>query len=217
MSAKKTAPASKSNTAKKVATRPAPTHPSWIDMIKECITANTEDSRHGVSRPHIKKYVEETYKVQIGNAQNTQLARAIATGAEKGIFVLPKGISGRVKLPPKTSRAADTSASKENKPAKAAAPKPTTKGRPAKVARTKATASTRKPVPKSKTDIATKKKPLRARSQCLRRRQPTASKRGAAKKTVTGTTASAKAKAAATKKSGKKPSAKTSAPSSRKV
>ncbi|KIK21364.1 hypothetical protein PISMIDRAFT_681277, partial [Pisolithus microcarpus 441] len=58
MSAKKTASATKSNTAKKVATRPAPTHPSWIDMIKECITANTEDSRHGVSRPHIKKYVE---------------------------------------------------------------------------------------------------------------------------------------------------------------
>jgi len=37
------------------------------------------------------RYVEEQYKLQIGNAQNTQLARAIATGAEKGIFVLPKG------------------------------------------------------------------------------------------------------------------------------
>lgn len=37
------------------------------------------------------RYVEEQYNLQIGNAQNTQLARAIATGAEKGIFVLPKG------------------------------------------------------------------------------------------------------------------------------
>jgi hypothetical protein len=37
------------------------------------------------------RYVEEQYKLPIGNAQNTQLSRAIATGAEKGIFVLPKG------------------------------------------------------------------------------------------------------------------------------
>ncbi|KAI6103545.1 hypothetical protein F5141DRAFT_1131243 [Pisolithus sp. B1] len=196
MSAKKTASATKSSTSKKVATRPAPTHPSWIDMIKECIAANTEDSRHGVSRPHIKKYVEETYKVQIGNAQNTQLARAIATGAEKGIFVLPKGISGRVKLPPKTSRAADTSASKENKPAKATAPKPAAKGRPAKAASAKATAA-RKPVPKSKTDAATTKKATEGKAASKSTKAP-ASK---------GTSAS-KAKAAAAPKkavAGKKP------------
>lgn len=76
------------------------------------------------------RYVEEQYSLQIGNAQNTQLARAIATGAEKGIFVLPKGClipsvsyvhpdrltagpAGKVKLPPKNARPVDTSASKE--------------------------------------------------------------------------------------------------------
>lgn len=37
------------------------------------------------------RYVEEQYNLPIGPAQNTQLARAIATGADKGIFLLPKG------------------------------------------------------------------------------------------------------------------------------
>ncbi|KAG6331037.1 hypothetical protein ID866_8049, partial [Astraeus odoratus] len=160
MTVKKIASATKSTTKKPVS-RPAPTHPSWIDMIKECITASTEDSRYGVSRPHIKKYVEERYKLQIGNAQNTQLARAIATGAEKGIFVLPKGPSGRVKLPPKGSRPADTSASKENKPAKAVTTKPTPKARPAKAASTKPTtaksATAKKAASRPKTADAAKK------------------------------------------------------------
>jgi hypothetical protein len=37
------------------------------------------------------RYVEEKYKLEIGNAQVTQLSKAIAVGAEKGIFSLPKG------------------------------------------------------------------------------------------------------------------------------
>ena len=37
------------------------------------------------------KYVETKYKLEIGAAQNTQLSKAISTGAEKGVFVLPKG------------------------------------------------------------------------------------------------------------------------------
>jgi hypothetical protein len=37
------------------------------------------------------RYVEAKYKLEIGAAQNTQLAKAISTGAEKGTFVLPKG------------------------------------------------------------------------------------------------------------------------------
>lgn len=39
------------------------------------------------------RWVEATYKLEIGNAQNTQLAKALASGSEKGIFVLPKGAS----------------------------------------------------------------------------------------------------------------------------
>ncbi|KAF8267845.1 hypothetical protein EI94DRAFT_1264344 [Lactarius quietus] len=98
---------STSKTPKKAAARSAPAHPSWTDMIKECIAAYPEDARHGVSRPQIKKFVEERYKLDIGNAQTTQLSRAIAVGAEKNIFSLPKGPSGRVKLAPKPPKVAD--------------------------------------------------------------------------------------------------------------
>ncbi|KAG8217888.1 hypothetical protein J3R82DRAFT_6054 [Butyriboletus roseoflavus] len=158
MSAKKSSTGARSS--RKTAARPTATHPSWIDMIKECIAANPDDSRQGVSRPHIKRYVEEQYNLPIGNAQNTQLARAIAAGAERGIFVLPKGPAGKVKLPPKNARPVDTSASKENKPAKVAAPKPATKGRPTKTASAKATAikstSAKKVVARTRTVTAAK-------------------------------------------------------------
>ncbi|KAJ3863617.1 hypothetical protein EV359DRAFT_26576, partial [Lentinula novae-zelandiae] len=69
----------------------APSHPPYIDMIKECIADHREEARIGVSRPQIKKYIEEKYKIEIGAAQNTQISRAIATGNDKGFFVLPKG------------------------------------------------------------------------------------------------------------------------------
>ncbi|KAH9174213.1 hypothetical protein EDB89DRAFT_1953778 [Lactarius sanguifluus] len=149
------APAKKVSTSKapkKATARSAPTHPSWTDMIKECITAHPDDARHGVSRPQIKKFapiscnyliaetqryfrfVEEKYKLEIGNAQITQLSRAIAVGAEKNVFSLPKGPSGRVKLAPKAPKVADDA--KENKPASKTkttttktAPKPATKPR----------------------------------------------------------------------------------------
>lgn len=121
--------------AKKVATSKAPkkassksttsSHPPWTDMIKECIAANPEDARHGVSRPQIKKFVEEKYKVAIGNAQITQLSKAIALGAEKNVFYLPKGLSGRVKLPPKTPKVVDDA--KENKPTSKTSKAATTK------------------------------------------------------------------------------------------
>jgi hypothetical protein len=91
MSAATKKSASTKPAAKKSASKSAPSHPSWVDMIKECIVDNPEDSRTGVSRPQIKKYVEAKYKLEIGAAQNTQLAKAISTGAEKGTFVLPKG------------------------------------------------------------------------------------------------------------------------------
>lgn len=66
------------------------------------------------------RFVETQYKLEIGAAQNTQLSKAIASGAEKKVFSLPKGTfilffhlhlpmltelllgaSGRVKLAPK--------------------------------------------------------------------------------------------------------------------
>lgn len=122
------APAKKLSTSKapkKASSKSSSSHPPWTDMIKECIAANPEDARHGVSRPQIKKFVEEKYKVAIGNAQITQLSKAIALGAEKNIFFLPKGLSGRVKLPPKAPKVVDDA--KENKPASKTSKTATTK------------------------------------------------------------------------------------------
>ncbi|KAK0503044.1 hypothetical protein EDD18DRAFT_615744 [Armillaria luteobubalina] len=115
----------------------AATHPSWVDMIKECITAHPEDARGGVSRPTIKKFVESKYHIDLNNTAASQLNRAITSGHEKGVFILPKGKplshdpicvrrmsfvigpSGKVKLAPKVR----ADAAKEN--TKPAAKKPT--------------------------------------------------------------------------------------------
>ena len=37
------------------------------------------------------RFVEEMYHLEMGNAQNTQLSKAITVGSEKGVFYLPKG------------------------------------------------------------------------------------------------------------------------------
>ncbi|KAJ7939258.1 hypothetical protein B0H13DRAFT_1941331 [Mycena leptocephala] len=103
MSAKK--PASVIVPNKKAAPKIAPSHPTWIDMIKECIVAHPEYARQGVSRPQIKEFVESTYKLSIGPFQNTQLSKALKTGSTMNIFVLPKGPSERVKLAPRLNAA----------------------------------------------------------------------------------------------------------------
>ncbi|KAJ7905313.1 hypothetical protein B0H14DRAFT_2490055 [Mycena olivaceomarginata] len=97
---------------KKVAAAKPVSHPSWKDMIKECIVAT--GGRSGVSRIALKKFAEDQYNLDATPAHISQLNRAIASGVEGGVFVLPKGPSGCVKLAPKTPR----DASKENaKPA----------------------------------------------------------------------------------------------------
>jgi len=47
------------------------------------------------------QYAVEKYNVDLGGVNQFQLNRAIAKGAETGTFVLPKGLSGKVKLAPK--------------------------------------------------------------------------------------------------------------------
>ncbi|KAF9009419.1 hypothetical protein BDQ17DRAFT_1060734 [Cyathus striatus] len=188
MSSAKKSTSTRGAPKKASASKSALAHPPWIDMIKECIASHTEDARTGVSRPQIKKFVETKYKIEFGAAQNTQLARAITTGAEKGIFVLPKGPSGRVKLSPK-SKAPDASASKEP----AAKPKSsTTKKATATTAKTTRAApkktTTVRAAPAAEKKSATVKKPgasklprrrlvllrrsLQGRKQHLRRRLP---------------------------------------------
>ncbi|CCL98955.1 uncharacterized protein FIBRA_00963 [Fibroporia radiculosa] len=96
---------SKSKTAKlgskTTSAKAAVSHPSWKDMIQECITEHREEARSGVSRSTIKKYITEKYRIEIEGTNASQLNRAIAHGAKVGLFALPKGPSGKVKMAPK--------------------------------------------------------------------------------------------------------------------
>ena len=97
-------------------------------MRQDCIVDHPDEARQGVSRATIKKvdgvmlllcsmadddlfrqYAETKYRMDTSGTNLYQLNRAIASGAEKGTFVLPKGPSGKVKLAPKVR----ASASKE--------------------------------------------------------------------------------------------------------
>ncbi|KAJ2917593.1 hypothetical protein MD484_g2779, partial [Candolleomyces efflorescens] len=200
----KAAPKPKS---KVTASKEASTRPPWKDIIKECITLHKEDVRAGVSRATIKKYAEEKYQMDLSGTNIYQLNRAIATGVEGGVFVLPKGPSGKVKLAPKAKTAAGASKENSKPPSKsvtkpaATTKKPAAKAAPAKP---KAAATTKKPAATPKKALAGKPKAASSTGK----KTSAATKRGAAKKSVTGTTATTKAKAAATKKA---PAKKTTA------
>ncbi|KAF7440738.1 hypothetical protein PC9H_001086 [Pleurotus ostreatus] len=166
---------SKKSTAK--ASTKVATHPTWIEMIKECIGAHKEDARIGVSRPQIKKFVETKYNLDIGAAQISQLSKALGSGSEKGIFVLPKGLtflmfkppptylkmfhkgpSGRVKLAPKNKHVEPESSDEDQPAAKVkplvkakAAPKPATSK-----SRAPTVATVKKPQPAPRTTATSK-------------------------------------------------------------
>ncbi|KAF8520217.1 hypothetical protein BU17DRAFT_65561 [Hysterangium stoloniferum] len=164
-------------------------HPPFADIIKECII--DAGDRSGVSRITIKKFAEEKYKLQPTPTVISNINRSIAYGAEKGVFVLPKGPSGKVKLAPKRS---SSDAAKENaKPVKPAAPtKAVKKAAAPKAATTKAALKPSKPAKKAAVKKTTK--PPAAKKKSV--------KRSPAKKSATGT-----AKPKATVK-GKAPSKK---------
>ncbi|PPQ63352.1 hypothetical protein CVT24_006725 [Panaeolus cyanescens] len=198
-SAKPKAETKKATTTKAAATAAAAAsaRPPWKDIIKECIVFHKDDTRTGVSRSAIKKFAEEKYKVEMNASNLSQLNRAITSGAETGVFALPKGPSGKVKLAPK----AKASASKENsKPPSKTAAKPAA-SKPA----SKPAATTKKPAakaPAAKKAAPAPKKVLagKAKATTTTKKTTAASKRGTAKKAVTGTTPAAKAKTAAKKK-----------------
>ncbi|KAJ7865742.1 hypothetical protein B0H14DRAFT_2504528, partial [Mycena olivaceomarginata] len=96
--------------AKTASSKSAAAHPSWKNIIRECIA--TGETRRGVSRPEIKKYAKETYKLDSTRAHVSWLNRAIASGVEDGVFVQPKGPSGCVKLAPENSTPGSKSALK---------------------------------------------------------------------------------------------------------
>lgn len=77
-------------------------------MIKEAIIAHPEDARKGIGRQTVKKYIQTKHPntAAVSPAQfNNLVNNAIKKGAEKGVFVLPKGVSGSVKLAPKAKEA----------------------------------------------------------------------------------------------------------------
>ncbi|KAG6896731.1 hypothetical protein C0992_006448 [Termitomyces sp. T32_za158] len=238
VSAAKTKAAPKAKTTTKTAAKvtkskaaPSTSHPSWKDIVRECITNNKEDARQGVSRATIKKYAEEKYRLESTAANIYQLNRAITTGAETGIFSLPKGPSGKVKL---AQKAKPASGAKENsKPPSKSAAKPASKTAATKKPATKpATKPAAKPAAKPATKPSTKhatkpstkpatkptavkkvtpvKKTLAGKAKTAQAKKPT-TKRGATKKAVTGSTPAAKAKAAAKKGVSKKVKAGTKA------
>ncbi|KAJ9125646.1 hypothetical protein QFC22_000608 [Naganishia vaughanmartiniae] len=177
------APTKKTTTAPK----PKASHPPFADMIKNCIQAATEDTRLGVSRPSIKKFLATTYKLDMSSAMNIHnLNKAITRGAETGLFDLPKGIGGRVKLVKK----AKASANKENTPPikKAPAAKKTVAAAPKKAAAPKAAPK------KAAVKPAAPKKAAPAKKTAA----PTKTKAAAASKTATK--AAPKKRAAAAKK-----------------
>jgi len=71
---------------------------SFLDMIKDAISNDKGTARAGISRNAIKKHLAIRFKVLETPTNLTHLNKAIKIGAEKGIFALPKGVSGKVKL-----------------------------------------------------------------------------------------------------------------------
>ncbi|KAI0374712.1 hypothetical protein BV20DRAFT_960860 [Pilatotrama ljubarskyi] len=157
----KAAAATKKTKTDKPAQDDGKAHPSWKDMIKECIVAHKDESRSGVSRSTIKKFVSEKYGLDATSAVNlSHLNRAITNGAEEGLFALPKGPSGKVKLAPKT-KPAPSNENIEPAPVKKAAPAkkteapkkaaPAVKKAPAKPAKAAKASSTTKKASTAKT------------------------------------------------------------------
>ncbi|KAG9126374.1 hypothetical protein FRC07_003680 [Ceratobasidium sp. 392] len=187
--------------------RAPPAHPSFIDMIIECIAAYPEEARSGVSRPMIKKFLEEQYKIDITPSHITNINRAIARGAETNVFSLPKGPSGKVKLASKkATEAKENHAPTTVKKASATATKkPTTTTK--RAAASKATTTKKAPLtaskPKAKTATTTKAAAPKAKSATVSKSSTTKSSTKPATKAATAksTTKAAPAKKpAATKK-----------------
>ncbi|KAG1877628.1 hypothetical protein DFJ58DRAFT_752039 [Suillus subalutaceus] len=175
------------------------THPPWIDMITECITTTPDGTRHGVSRPAIKKFVDSKYHLETNPLVSSQLNRAIHHGADKGKFVLPKGPSGKVKLAPRGHEAAKENAKPSSKRSAAAKEshvipiKAATKTAVKKTSRAAKPAATTVPATPPKSRIAEKKyhstaKKARTTGSSTRRTvgRKAATAQGKAKKTATG-------------------------------
>ncbi|WVO12495.1 hypothetical protein L204_100095 [Cryptococcus depauperatus] len=188
------APTKKTTTVAKKAS----SHPPFLAMIQEAVKAHPDDVRKGVSRPTIKKFIEDTYKLDMSSASHTtNLSSAIKRGVESKHLALPGGPSGRVKLAPKVA-----SEKPDTKPVEK---KTVTKAKPVA-----AKTATKVAVPK-KTSSKTAAKPVKAT-------KPAAAKVAPAKKPITKKALPAKAKPTTKKASlTKKKAPATKAASAKKV
>ncbi|EIW66583.1 histone H1/5 [Tremella mesenterica] len=161
----------------------AAAHPTFLSMIQECIASHPEESRAGVSRPTLKKYLADKFKLDMSSQSNvTNLSNAIKRGAATGALTLPKGPAGRVK-----GGAKKAPAGKENVAPKAA----------------------KKPASKK---AAPAKKPAAAKKAPAVKKPAAPAKKPASKKAAPAKKTSAPKKAAAPKAASAKPAAKKTAP-----
>lgn len=74
-------------------------------MIKQAILAHGIEARLGLGRPTIKKFIlgshPDTGRLPLASF-NAHFNQAIARGESKGVFTLPKGMSGKVRLSSKS-------------------------------------------------------------------------------------------------------------------
>lgn len=197
------APTKKSSSTKK------PSSMTYEDMIIEAIASYGDEGRSGLGRPTLKKVIlakhPSTGKLPLASF-TTHLNSAIVRGKDKGVFLLPKGVSGKVKLAAKAKHAAAMStAPKKTTTVLKAAPKSSsskkTKSSTSKAASAKKTTTAKAPTKKTAT---TRKSPAKTTTR------KTPAKKASAKTATTRKTPTKKApskKTATTKRTAKKSSA----------
>ena len=189
--------------AKKLTSSRKPSSMTYEDMIIEAIISYGEEGRAGLGRPTLKKVIlakhPDTGKLPLSSF-STHLNSAIVRGKDKGVFLLPKGVSGKVKLAAKAKHAAGTSAApKKITAAKKAAPA-SSSTKKTKSSTSKAASAKKTAIKKAPAKTTTKKTPVKKASAKTTTAKKTPAKKAPAKK------APAK-KAATTKKTTTKSSA----------
>ncbi|WAQ96461.1 H1-like protein [Mya arenaria] len=169
--------------AKKPA-RPKPSHPTYLVMAKEAITALAD--RKGATVQAIVTYISGTYNLETDTVRQ-RLKPALARGMEEGYLVRPKdsdakGFTGRFRLD-KTKLAEEEKAKKQKEKLQAAKEKK-------EEAKPKAKATVAKKSPKKKADgKAVKTKAAASKAK----KTPVKGKKAAAKPKVTKKPIAAKA------------------------
>ena len=197
-----------SSAPKTTATKAAPDHPKYSEMVAAAIAALKE--RNGSSRQAIYKFVKSNYNV--GENCEIQIKAALKRGVTSGTLVQTKGTgaSGSFKVP----KTADSHKSKSG-----AARKPATKKRTGKTADNPAAkksdeSKAKQPAAKKSDESKAEKPPAKKRSADTTEEKPVANKPAAKKSSGKSADKPAAKRAASGKTEGKAPAKK--APTSKK-